>query len=163
MCDTHLWNFKVRNMNDDRCYVQLYFYDKLPSLRPSDMFDPSVKKVRCTKFDSIRRETCMIIRGNLLPHPANCCRHLTNCSRHLAKFPVTRTIVACTWSVVACTWPVVVGTDPEFIGFIDLVQLGWIQRNSTNCSTQNRSLSHFTSQSHKHTYQLLCSDTINQI
>jgi hypothetical protein len=32
-------------MDDDGCYVQLYFYDKLSSLKPSDMSDPSVKHV----------------------------------------------------------------------------------------------------------------------
>jgi hypothetical protein len=103
-------------MDDDGCYVQLYFYDKLLSLRPSGMSDSSMKHVRCTKFGSVRRETCMILHGNLLPHRANCCRHSTNCSKHSAKFLVTQPIVACTRLVVA-------GTDPEFIGFIDLVQL----------------------------------------
>jgi hypothetical protein len=26
---------KLQNMDEDRCYVQLYFYDKLSSLKPS--------------------------------------------------------------------------------------------------------------------------------
>jgi hypothetical protein len=52
-------------MDENRCYVQLYFYDKLSSLRPSDMSDLSIEHVRDTMFDSIRHETCMILRGNL--------------------------------------------------------------------------------------------------
>jgi hypothetical protein len=36
---------KLENMDEYGCYVQLYFYDKLSSLSPSDMSDPSVKYV----------------------------------------------------------------------------------------------------------------------
>jgi hypothetical protein len=43
-------------MDDDRCYVQLHFYDELSSLRPSDISDPSMRHIRGTRFDCIRRE-----------------------------------------------------------------------------------------------------------
>jgi hypothetical protein len=46
----------LQNMDDDGCYVQLYFYDKLSSLKPSDMSDPSVRHVRGTRFGCIRRD-----------------------------------------------------------------------------------------------------------
>jgi hypothetical protein len=59
---------KLENMDEDRCYVELYFYEKLSSLRPSDMSDPAIKHVWGTRFGSVRRETCMILHGNLLPH-----------------------------------------------------------------------------------------------
>jgi hypothetical protein len=36
---------KLENMDEDRCYVELYFYDKLSSLRLSNMSDPSVEHV----------------------------------------------------------------------------------------------------------------------
>jgi hypothetical protein len=36
---------KLENMDEDGCYIELCFYDKLLSLRPSDMSDPSVKYV----------------------------------------------------------------------------------------------------------------------
>jgi hypothetical protein len=36
---------KLENMDEDGCYVELYFYDKLSSLRLSNMSDPSVKHV----------------------------------------------------------------------------------------------------------------------
>jgi hypothetical protein len=35
-------------MDDDECYVHIYFYDKLPSPKSSDMSDSSVKHVRGT-------------------------------------------------------------------------------------------------------------------
>jgi hypothetical protein len=81
----------------------LLLYDKLSSLRPSNMSNPSVKHVRYIRFDSIRHETCMILYSNLLTHLG------------------TQPIVACTQPVVACTQPVVASTDTEFIAFIDLV------------------------------------------
>jgi hypothetical protein len=46
----------------------------------------------------------------------------------------TRPVVVCTRSVVAGTRSVIAGTDPGFIGFIDLVPLGWIHRHSANYS-----------------------------
>jgi hypothetical protein len=76
---------KLENMDEDRCYVELYFYNKLSSLKPSNMSGLPIKHIRGTKFGSIRRETCMILRGNLLPHPANCCRHLVNCCMQSAS------------------------------------------------------------------------------
>jgi hypothetical protein len=76
---------ELENMDEDGCYVELYFYDKLSSLILLDMSDPSMKHVRGTRFDFIRRETCMILCGNLLPHPANCCRNSTNRSGHSAN------------------------------------------------------------------------------
>jgi hypothetical protein len=80
---------KFENMDEDGFYVEFYFYNKLSSLRPADMSDPSVKHVRGTRFGSIRRETCMILRGNLLPHlashSANCFMHLANRYRHSAN------------------------------------------------------------------------------
>jgi hypothetical protein len=69
-------------MDEDGCYVELYFYDKLSSLRSLDMPDPSVKHVRGSRFGFIRHETCLILRDNLLPHPANCSSHSVNCSMH---------------------------------------------------------------------------------
>jgi hypothetical protein len=36
---------KLENMDEHRCYVQLYFYDKLSSLEPSDMSASSVRHV----------------------------------------------------------------------------------------------------------------------
>jgi hypothetical protein len=92
---------KLENMDDDRCYVEFYFYDKLPSLRPSDMSDPFVKHVRHTRFGSIRRETYMILHDNLLTHPANCCRHSANCSRHSANCFMHSTI-CCMHSTSCC-------------------------------------------------------------
>jgi hypothetical protein len=63
----YIW--KLENMDDDGgCYVELYFYDKLSSLRPSDMSNSSVKHVWGIRFGSIRCETCMILHDNLLPH-----------------------------------------------------------------------------------------------
>jgi hypothetical protein len=47
---------KLEYMDEDGCYVELYFYDKLTSLRPSDMSDLAVKHVRGTRFGSVRRE-----------------------------------------------------------------------------------------------------------
>jgi hypothetical protein len=32
-------------MDEDGCYVELYFYDKLSSLKPLDMSGPAVKHV----------------------------------------------------------------------------------------------------------------------
>jgi hypothetical protein len=58
-------------MDENVYYVQLYFYDKLSSLRLSDMSDPSVRYVRGTRFGSIRHETCMLLSGDLFPLPAN--------------------------------------------------------------------------------------------
>jgi hypothetical protein len=43
-------------MDEDGCYVQLYFYDKLSSLRSSDMSDPFMRHVRGTRFGYIRRD-----------------------------------------------------------------------------------------------------------
>jgi hypothetical protein len=44
-------------MDEDRCYVQLYFfYYKLSCLRPSDMSAPSVRHVQGSRFSSIRRD-----------------------------------------------------------------------------------------------------------
>jgi hypothetical protein len=48
--------FKLENMDEDKCYEQLYFVDKLSSLRPLDMSDPSLRHVRGTRFGSIRRD-----------------------------------------------------------------------------------------------------------
>jgi hypothetical protein len=36
---------KLENMDEHGCYVELYFHDKLSSLKLSDMSDPSVKYV----------------------------------------------------------------------------------------------------------------------
>jgi hypothetical protein len=77
---------KLENMDENGCYIELYFYNKLSSLRPSDMSNPSVKHVWGTRFGSIRCETCMVLHGNLLHHPANCCRHSINRSRHSANY-----------------------------------------------------------------------------
>jgi hypothetical protein len=76
---------KLKNIYEYGCYVQLYLYDKLASLSSLNMFDSSVKHVRGTRFGSIRRETCMILCGNLLPPLANCYRHSANCFMHLAN------------------------------------------------------------------------------
>jgi hypothetical protein len=43
-------------MDGDGFYVQLYFYDKLSSLKPSDMSAPSMRHVRSTRFGSIRHD-----------------------------------------------------------------------------------------------------------
>jgi hypothetical protein len=148
-------------MDEDGYYVELYFYDKLSSFRPSDMSDPSVKHVWGTRFDSIRHETCMILRGIyslILPTVAGT-RPIIPGTRPIVA--CTRLIVACNRPIVACTRLVVEGTDPEFTRFIDLVQLGWIHRHLVNYSTQNRSLYNFTSQWCKgHKQLILYSGTI---
>jgi hypothetical protein len=36
---------KLENIDEDGCYEEFYFYDKLSTLRPSDMSDLSVKDV----------------------------------------------------------------------------------------------------------------------
>jgi hypothetical protein len=107
----------LENMDEDGCYVELYFYDKLSSLRPRDMSDPSVKHVQGTRFGSIMHETCMILHGNLLPHPTNCSRHLTNRSRHSTNCCMHMTNY-CMHSASGSRH------RSEFTGFIDLVQLG---------------------------------------
>jgi hypothetical protein len=76
---------KLANMDEYGCYVQLYFYDKLSSLRPSDKSDSSVKHFWGTRFSAIRHETCMILHVNLLPTSANYYRHSVNCSKHSAN------------------------------------------------------------------------------
>jgi hypothetical protein len=43
MCTCEI--LKLKNMDEYEFYVQLYFYDKLSSLKPTDMSDPSVKHV----------------------------------------------------------------------------------------------------------------------
>jgi hypothetical protein len=75
-------------MDEDGCYVQFYFYDKLSSLRPSDVSNPSIRHVRGTSFSCIRRDpeygfTKLFLfltpsrrrprwlPGDLLPSPAN--------------------------------------------------------------------------------------------
>jgi hypothetical protein len=79
---------KLQNMDEDKYYIQLYFYDKLSSLKSSDMSDPSVRHVRGNRFSYIRRDpeyafTSLFIflspsrrkprqlPGDLLPPPAN--------------------------------------------------------------------------------------------
>jgi hypothetical protein len=47
---------KLQNMDKNGCYVHLYLYDELSSFRPSDIFDPSVRHVRGTRFGCIRRD-----------------------------------------------------------------------------------------------------------
>jgi hypothetical protein len=59
-------------MDEDRFYLQLYLYNKLSSLRPSDMSDPSMRYVQDTRFSYIRRDpeyafTSLFIFS--LPHP----------------------------------------------------------------------------------------------
>jgi hypothetical protein len=41
-------------INLDKCHVQFYFYNKLSSLKLSDMSNPSVRHVRGTRFSCIR-------------------------------------------------------------------------------------------------------------
>jgi hypothetical protein len=119
-CET----LKLQNMDDDDgCYIQIYFYDKLSSLGPSDMPDSSVKHVRGNKFGAIRRETCMILHGNLTPLLLTVLGTRLIVSGTRPIISGTRPIVACTQPVVVCTRPVVASIDPEFTGFIDL-QLG---------------------------------------
>jgi hypothetical protein len=70
------------------------------------MSNPFVKHVRGTMFDSIRREICMILCGNLpllLPTIPGTQPTVSG----------TRLNVACTRLVVACTRPMVAGTDPD--------------------------------------------------
>jgi hypothetical protein len=43
-------------MDENGCYVQIYFYDKLSSLRPSDMSDRSMRHVQDIMFVFIRRD-----------------------------------------------------------------------------------------------------------
>jgi hypothetical protein len=62
---------KLENIDEDGYYVQLFFYDKLSSLIPSSMSNPSMRYVRGIRFSSIRHETCMILCGNLLSPSAN--------------------------------------------------------------------------------------------
>jgi hypothetical protein len=47
---------KLQNMDEDRCYVHLYFYDKLSSLKPSDMSDPSVRHFQGIRLGCIKRD-----------------------------------------------------------------------------------------------------------
>jgi hypothetical protein len=118
---------KLENKDENICYVQLYFYDTLSSLNPSEISDLSVKHVQGTRFGSIRREICMILRGNppltlqnILGTRPIVSMHSANCSKHSAHcVPTTRPIVSCNRLVVACTRPVVPSTDPQFTGFID--------------------------------------------
>jgi hypothetical protein len=87
------------------------------------MFDSSVKYVQGTGLGSIRREICMILRGNL---PLL----LSNVTGKRQTVLGTRPIVPSTWPVISCTRPVVActkqvfpTTDPEFIESINLVKL----------------------------------------
>jgi hypothetical protein len=59
---------KLKNMDDSRCYIQLY---KLLSLRPSNIFYSSVRHVWDSRFGFICCETCIILCDDLLPLPAN--------------------------------------------------------------------------------------------
>jgi hypothetical protein len=73
-------------------------YDKLSSLNSSDMCNPYVKHVQSTRVGSIRRETCMILLGNL--------------PLLLLTVTGTQPTVACNWPVVACTRLTVACTRP---------------------------------------------------
>jgi hypothetical protein len=54
---THTYEIlKLENMNGDGCYMQLYFSDKLSSLRLLDMSAPSVRHVWDNRFSSIRHD-----------------------------------------------------------------------------------------------------------
>jgi hypothetical protein len=132
------------------------------------MFDLSVKHIQETRLGSIRHETFMILCGNLpllLPN-VTCKWQTVRGTRPI--IPVTRPIVPGSWPVVsytrpvvACTKQVFTGTDHEFTRFINLVQLNWIHRCSTNYYRQNKALNKFTSQWHKgHRQVVLHSDTI---
>jgi hypothetical protein len=80
-------------MDEYGYYVQFYFfYDKLSSLNPSDMFDRSVRYVRGTRFDYMRA----IVLG----------------TRPIV--PGTRPIVPGTQRIVSGTRTIVPDTDPEF-------------------------------------------------
>jgi hypothetical protein len=59
---------KLENMDEGGCYIDLYFYDKLSSLKSLDMSNQTIKHVWGTRFVTIRCETCMILCENLLPH-----------------------------------------------------------------------------------------------
>jgi hypothetical protein len=41
-------------MDDDECYVPLYFYDKFISYKSLDMSDPFIRYVRADRFSYIR-------------------------------------------------------------------------------------------------------------
>jgi hypothetical protein len=48
---------KLQNMDEEGCYVHLHFsYDKLSSLRLSNMSERSLRHVRGTRFGCIRRD-----------------------------------------------------------------------------------------------------------
>jgi hypothetical protein len=146
----HLRNFKVRQYGWGRMLcAALLLHDKLSSHSPSDMSNRFMRHVRGTRFGSIRAiviDIWTIVSGT---------------------WPIilgTWPIISGTWPIVLGTQPIVSGTDMKFTGCIDLVALEWIHRHSDNSSRQNRVHDNFTSQWHKHTYELvLCSDTINQI
>jgi hypothetical protein len=87
---------------------------KFSSQSPSDMSNPFVKHVQGTRFDSIRRETCMILCGNLpllLPIVRGTRPAVSSTRPNVAG---TWLNVTCTRPVVACTQPLVVAIDPEF-------------------------------------------------
>jgi hypothetical protein len=78
-------------MNDDGCYVQLYFYDTLSSLSLG------------TRPCSIRHETCMILRGNLpllLPTVTGTPPTVPGTRPNVTG---TRPTIAGTHPIVACT------------------------------------------------------------
>jgi hypothetical protein len=127
-------------MDDDRCYVELYFYDKLLSLKPSDISDVYVKHVWCIRFDSIRREICMILYDNLLPHSVNYFRHSANCSMH--SFNCSSHSANCCIHSASCCMHSASGADTDPSGFIDLVQLGWIHDQLFQIKQSTRQL-HF--------------------